>query len=492
MNDSTCPPLAGLKSKSRQMKRHHHIWFYVLVLSLFLVNISEKLFSRGMFVDGLDYATIARNMAEGAGTFWKPHLSKLLYNEFYEHPPLALGIQSLAYRIFGDHLLVERFYSLFTFLLTGFLMILIWKKITGKWHYAWLPLLLWFIIPEVLWAAANNMLENTMMVFIYLSFLLYLHSRDKHRFLLLSLSGIALSAAVLTKGFTCLYLWPAPLFFWLFKRKRSFPAMVSDSLVLIVTTILPLLLLYLFLPEARHNMISYFNRQLVGSLENIQTVNSRFAIIALFLQNIIIPLAIVLIIMLLAKLRKINRTLLQKNINTSALFLTIALAGVLPVMISLKQRGFYILTVYPLVSLALAYYIYPVFIRLIRPWLSSSIALKVIRIISIILLASSILISILSIGKTGRDHALIHDTELIIKVVGEGSTVSICPALYTNWSLHGYFARYGKVNLDARKKHLHTYYISDGCAQEILRENYNQLDIDTRKYRLYRKKAVSD
>lgn len=46
-------------------------------------------------MDGLFYSSIARNLSNGVGTFWQTHFSNTLFPRFYEHPPLALGIQSL-------------------------------------------------------------------------------------------------------------------------------------------------------------------------------------------------------------------------------------------------------------------------------------------------------------------------------------------------------------------------------------------------------------
>ena len=70
-----------------------------------------RMTARGMFGDGLLYATMARNMSVGVGSFWKPALSATSYIEFYEHPPLGLALQSLAFRAFGDHFAVERVYA---------------------------------------------------------------------------------------------------------------------------------------------------------------------------------------------------------------------------------------------------------------------------------------------------------------------------------------------------------------------------------------------
>ena len=146
-------------------------------LSIFLILTGSSLFSDGMFMDGLYYATISRNLAFGIGEFWQPIFTPT-DSVFWGHPPLAFGLQSLGFKIFGDSIYVERFYSFFTFIFSGFIIYLIWKEVSKKelHHLFWIPLLLWTLVPLVPWAAANNILENTMAIFIYLAVLFILKS----------------------------------------------------------------------------------------------------------------------------------------------------------------------------------------------------------------------------------------------------------------------------------------------------------------------------
>jgi 4-amino-4-deoxy-L-arabinose transferase-like glycosyltransferase len=104
-------------------------YFYIAVLTVFLGICSPFLFTYGMFLDGTIYAVIAKNMAWGKGSFWQPHYTETLFSAFYEHPPLALWIESLFFRIFGTSIFVERFYSVFCVVLTGFFMVKYGKKL---------------------------------------------------------------------------------------------------------------------------------------------------------------------------------------------------------------------------------------------------------------------------------------------------------------------------------------------------------------------------
>jgi 4-amino-4-deoxy-L-arabinose transferase-like glycosyltransferase len=71
-------------------------------VSVYLICTLPRLLSYGMFRDGLTYSSIARNMAEGVGAFWSPYYTATLYPQFYEHPPFAFWLQSLAFRVFGE------------------------------------------------------------------------------------------------------------------------------------------------------------------------------------------------------------------------------------------------------------------------------------------------------------------------------------------------------------------------------------------------------
>ena len=78
-----------------------------LSVAVFLSLCVYRVVYMDMFFDGLIYASIARNMSQGVGSFWYPYYTQFFLNPFYEHPPLVFWLQSFAYRIFGDHRLVE-------------------------------------------------------------------------------------------------------------------------------------------------------------------------------------------------------------------------------------------------------------------------------------------------------------------------------------------------------------------------------------------------
>jgi len=124
-------------------------YFYIAIAGIFMLIICHSWLSDGMFMDGTIYATISRNLANGSGTFWQPHLTDTIYPVFIEHPPLAFGLEAILFKVFGDSRFVERFYSLLTIFITGIIIVSIWKLILKKSSTGWLPVLFWITMPTV-------------------------------------------------------------------------------------------------------------------------------------------------------------------------------------------------------------------------------------------------------------------------------------------------------------------------------------------------------
>jgi 4-amino-4-deoxy-L-arabinose transferase-like glycosyltransferase len=170
------------------IKKHPTILFYLLCLALLLIISSNVLFTNTMFVDGLIYSTISHNLSLGIGSIWDLHFTKTMYNDFHEHPPLAMYIQSWFYPVFGESRLVDKIHSLTMIILHAFLIIQLWKTISKSKEISWVPVLLWVVTPVVFWSSSNNMLENTLSLFTTLSVLFIFKSQQKQWFLLLTIA----------------------------------------------------------------------------------------------------------------------------------------------------------------------------------------------------------------------------------------------------------------------------------------------------------------
>ncbi len=460
--------------------------FYLIFASLFLIILTPALFTDGMFMDGTIYAVLSRNLAEGNGTFWHLHFSDTLLSDFKEHPPLAFYLGSLLFKLLGDNIFTERIYSLFTGVITAVLIALAVKtfdKNRGK-EVSLISLFVWLSFPLVNWTYANNMLENTMTVFILISTVFVLKSlkNDKNKTVLLLLSGIFLFAAFMSKGFPALFVWGIIFFYYFVFKEISFKRMVSDTLLLIFFTVLPLALIFLFSEEAKESLLRYFTKQVVGSIVNVKTVNNRFYIIVRMLKEMIIPLIFVFILFIIAKIKK-NKIKLNKPIlKKSLFFFLIALSGTAPIMITLKQRAFYIVPALPFSAIALAYFI----LNFTDAFsgLKSFFNKKIFIPISYGLSAISIILVFVLAGKPGRDKKVLHDVYKIAKRIPENKIISICKTTYSDWSLHAYLQRYGKISMSDKVSG--KYFLNDGkCSCD---SDYKKDDTDLILFTLYEKK----
>src|SRR6266508_2704309 len=183
-----------------------------LAISLYCLLVLPRMLSYGMFLDGVTYASIARNMAESYGSFWQPYYTATVYPTFYEHPPLGFWLQSWAYRLCGDSVYVEALWGFGVGLLILVGLAGIWGCLTPQSYavaVAWFPLMLFLFMPMTFWALANNMLENTMTCFIVLAVWLGILSLQNPHISSSCLygicSGLSIFCAMLIKGPVALF-----------------------------------------------------------------------------------------------------------------------------------------------------------------------------------------------------------------------------------------------------------------------------------------------
>ena len=204
--------------------------FTVFFLGLMLL---PRLVTQGMFGDGLLYASLARNLAEGRGSLWAPFFSTGYFvpfasgNPYFENPPLMLWLQAGFFRLLGDFWWVEKLYALLLFLLNAWLLVRVWETplrgtpYQGK--YGWLPLLGWYLIPSVVWGNPNNLMDNNLLTFCLLALWCALDGRFSGRkvWLKLTLAGGCVYLGLMTKGPVALYPVAAPFLLALAALRRS-------------------------------------------------------------------------------------------------------------------------------------------------------------------------------------------------------------------------------------------------------------------------------
>ncbi len=473
-----------MKSTQERLKE---LYFYITIAGLFLLINCHSWLSDGMFMDGTVYAVLARNLANGSATFWHPHLTNTLYPVFVEHPPLATGLQSIFFKILGDSRFVERIYSMLTALITAMMIVSIWKQIVKKSTNCWFPVLIWVTIPTVLWASVNNMLENTLVIFICLSVLFYLKSRTERKLLFLVLSGVMLSLGFLTKGFVTFTPLAFPFFLWLFLRNQRFLPMIADTAIILISSLVPLLFLYLF--TGGHDFLPKYIDMAINKIAKGETASSRFYIDYRLLMDLLPGICIILVMMIFYIKKRISFKQNTDRLKYSLAFLSLGLAGVLPIMLTLDQSDYFLLLSFPFFAISFALVVDP----LINLW-SVGIDIKsrgflIFRWSGIIMLSAGLILSLYFSGDFNRDRNKLSDMRIILPELNEGTTISILPGMYSDWSLHTYYARYKNISLDADPRNNHDFLlVRSTMYSDTLNKGFTKIPLDTKEYVLFRRK----
>lgn len=416
--------------------KHQHKYLLLLLIGLFTLMISPQLLSKGMFMDGIIYASIAENLSLGNGSFW--HLKYISPTEdFIGHPPLAMYLQSFFYKLFGSAHYVDKLYGFLLFILTCLAAILLFKKLSPKYANSY-PLVVVFmiVIPMVLWSTANNMLENTVALFTTLA-IYFLIQTKKNYVRNAIIAGALLYLGFLSKGLVALF--PLSVPFWLLVFKRT---TIKTSLIMLSTALLSILLIALLVhliePDSTLFLKLYFQEQIINSVEQRVTVSSRFQVLIDYFSNIIIALVIVVLVLFRFKFKPYHDELKQ-----GWMLFCIALSGVVPIMISMKQSEFYSLPAMPITAVALAFVAAPY----LQNTLDKIYTFSFLKPLSIALVTLGVASSVYFKDTVFRDEELLNDFEQIYALLEEQNVLQVNENNFTDWKAFAYFYRFHKVSL---------------------------------------------
>ena len=125
----------------------------------------------------------------------------------------------------------------------------------------------------------------------------------------------------------------------------------------------------------------------------------------------------------------------------------LTIVGVLPIMISLKQRSYYILTVYPFFVIAIS----ALLNNIVENWLS--IAGKIFHIITsslaLVLLLGAVILNVKYFGEPGREQIMQNDMRQVLPHLEYGEEVAMPYEMRTEYSLINYYYREKRVELYA-------------------------------------------
>jgi 4-amino-4-deoxy-L-arabinose transferase-like glycosyltransferase len=442
-----------------------------------------RLAHRGMFLDGITYASIARNLAHGRGRFWEPFYTATIYPRFHEHPPLGFWLESLFFRALGDHWWVERLYCATTALLTALLIAGIWRAVyqdqpsatTGPRAAArdfdWLPVLLWMSVPIVSWTIVGNLLEATVSVFVTAAVASLVVpgpvgptpetpgeqvrpgpcSADPQRRRAVSaapsivagaVSGLCVVAAAFSKGPVGLFPLAAPFALCVLRERRH---ALRWWILGQWATVGACAVVMLLAPASREGLGVYGNQQVLATLLGRRgTSGSSMTTLVTLLQGVCLPMMLVIGIFRLAAGRSSVADVRERRI--AAAFLLLGLIGTLPIMISPRQAGHYISPATPFYALGVAALGLTSTREFLRR-LAGVCTRTTLRIAAVAVLALAVAAT--RVPALERDSAWLADLDRLEAVAPRSATVAICGDVNSNWLLHAWMQRRFEISLDA-------------------------------------------
>lgn len=443
----------------------HHV-FLLLVVSIAILIVVPNLLKQGMFMDGQQYACVAKNLANNKGTFWNPILSETWLmqgkKEFLEHPPLFYFLESFSFKLFGEFYLTEKLFSLFTFILHLLLIHFLYKEVVSAdfKKNSWIGIFCWIIIPIVSWVFQNNMIEELLSIFTLLSVFFSVKAIHSNRFefIYMFFSGLFVFLASLTKGFPGFFPLLVPFLSFFILKKSSLQKTIFHSLSLVLIPALIYACIFLFNQEAKDSLLFYINNRLLYRITEQPSTDYRlFTVVGLFQE--LLPLFILTSIIILIK--KFKKTLIvvdSENRNNIMFFTSIGISASFPLMLTMVQNKFYFFPALPYFAIALGLLI-NIYIKqnLINIHFQKNKFLFFF--IGCIAVIFSVAFSVKQINKFSRDEKVITDVNSIIKSVGHNKTIGVEKDIYYQWSFQFYLLRFGDISI-AHTEKKHNYYLS--------------------------------
>ncbi len=430
----------------------------------------------------------------GIGSFWFPQFS--LHNiaglsSFHEQPPLVFGIQAIFFKLFGDSLYVERFYTFLTMCISAALINMLWKEIYRKNEamrkLGWLPIILWITIPICFWSYSNNMHENTMGIFTLCAVLIIFKAAISPNIEITKciFAGVFVFLATLSKGIPGFFPVVVPFLYWIVVSRKDFSKMIKQTSISLVVLFLIYVILFL-IPESRESLSTYFFKRVIHRMSEDPTVDNRFFILIRLFTELLPQIGVVIILMVVSKMKRIDFKF-SASFKDFLFFILTGFAASAPLMLTMVQKGFYFVPALPFFAIGFSILIAPVISNLLLRINTAKITFAMFLIISFVLFFSTTTFALMQKGKTGRNKELLHDVYLFGKIIPTHSTASIPEQMWNQWDLQCYLIRYFSISLETEG--ISSYLILDKGLYPDAISNYKIIDLETLKYNLYEREG---
>lgn len=439
--------LSGLSSKKILL---------LFVFTLYCLVIGYKLLRLGLHGDGIEYATVARNLADGVGSFWKPYLDERIHPVFHEHPPLVFWIQSLFFRIFGDGAYFESFYGFF-------IGLVILGSTAGFWHGVrrdfrlpaignWWPCLLLVPLPIFTYMLQTNRIVNTWTVIAIIATYISYRSvlANNHRIFYSLLSGGIIYLGFLAKGPVAFFIFTVPIMAWLTLKTKFSKAIAGTLLAVFAFTVLFLATSFLFADSVEF-WRGFWQRQIIASLNNERAPgDTHWYLAERWIAEMAVPILVAGALMLVSRV-----SIRRIQFNRMALFfLLVALAASLPFMISARQHARYILHSFPFYILSLAFATENI-AKEIESILTDKRNIRLATgAVAVVFFVVAVISMLYFKDQDAKRRPFYHDFYLQNVELPERITISVCPGdmIYYDW-LFADMQRFYRISLTPEMGH---------------------------------------
>lgn len=460
-----------------------------IAVLIFFVIVSHKLLELGKHGDGVEYASVARNMAEGRGSLWRPYFSDTFGVLYREHLPLIYWIESLLFKIFGDGPYFEGLYGLAVGLIILACTALFWNRVRRDFQLplcgAWWPILLLVSVPVFTYLSQTHRMVFSFAVLAILATYFAYRSMivEKYAVIYSILAGVLTYLGFISQGPAACFTFAVPLIY-----RVSLPSRLSRSITqtLIIVGVFTVVLLgtFKFYPDSFDFMKFFWDSQIVASLLNQRSAGDPYWHLAeRWFAEIIVPLIVAAVLMPIFRVSwrdlKFNRQAL--------FFLLVALSSSLPFMFSHRQNIRYIFQSFPFYVLSLAFGTEAVALKIEAAVAGRKKILIGLKILALLLMGVGTVATLYFKDHIDRRNPFFHDFYLQHIQLPERSIISICPPSIErdDW-LFADIQRFYKVSLSTEMGH--DYLIVDKDSACVVPEGYQKVPQKSPlRYLLYRK-----
>jgi 4-amino-4-deoxy-L-arabinose transferase-like glycosyltransferase len=410
--------------------------------------------------------------------------------EYHEQPPLYGGLIAVFFKLFGDSIYTERLFCFSFLIATYFVIVKLWKLIlpnSVNTKHNWLPVVYFSIIPVVFWAFQNHVEETVMTLFdltaVY--FIYYSIKKEKHALIYLFLSAFFIYLASLTKGLQGLFPLSALPLSWLINRDRKkLNRILLQTIYLLVCFVLLYLFSFLIFDQAYSSFEKYFSIRLINTFNHVgSTTDNRFYLLFKLFEELS-PVFILTALLFFLSRKKNHLQVPNESRKICVWLLLIGISGSLPLMVTLEQRGFYLVTSLPFYCLAFALLSYYYIVAMLQKAIISGSTFNFLKAFTIVLFFSSCIYFFVSIGKTKRDKELLHDVYLCKTFMQKGEVIGIPEAMWNDWNIQTYMVRHHYISLSMGKTNKY-YIIRKDLEKNLVPKNYTEKKLPTKFFDVY-------